>query len=234
MKNSIDLISKPLCEILNLSIENGIIPDQLKIARIVPIFKSGDNSLFSNYRPILVLPVFSKILEKAVYNRLMNYININGILFRNQFGFRKNHSTSHALINLYDQISTGLDANKHTVGIFLDLSKAFDTVDHEILINKLEHYAIRGLALDWFKNYLSQRLQYVEFNGTTSMFKEVTCGVPQGSILGPLLFLVYINDICKTTDYGEFILFADDTNLFYSHENISTLTSVINTERSRE
>ena len=97
VKNSIDLISKPLCEILNLSIENGIIPDQLKIARIVPIFKSGDNSLFSNYRPISVLPVFSKILEKAVYNRLMNYININGILFRNQFGFRKNHSTSHAL-----------------------------------------------------------------------------------------------------------------------------------------
>ena len=127
MKNSIDLISKPLCEILNSSIDNGIIPDQLKIARIVPIFKSGDNSLFSNYRPISVLPVFSKILVKAVYRF---YLETNLV-------FEKNHSTSHALINLYDQISTGLDTNKHTVGIFLDLSKAFDTVDHEInQINK--------------------------------------------------------------------------------------------------
>ncbi len=109
----------------------------------------------------------------------MNYININGILFRNQYVFRKNHSTSHALINLYHQISTGLDAKKHTVGIFLDLSKAYDMVDHEILSSKLDHYGICGLALDRFKNYLTHRLQYVEFNGATSMFKEVTCGDPQ-------------------------------------------------------
>jgi hypothetical protein len=149
---------------------------------------------------------FPKFWKKLCIAGLWTLYKYKWDFFRNQFSFRKNHSTSHALINLYDQISTGLDANKHTVGIFLDLSKAINTVDHEILINKLEHYGIRGLALDWFKNYLSHRLQYVEFNGTTSMFKEVTCGVPQGSILGPLLFLIYINDICKTTDYGNMIL----------------------------
>ena len=186
----------------------------MKITRIIPIFESGDNRLFSNYRPISVLPIFYKILEGVVYNRLMNYININEILFRNQHNFRNNHSTSLALINLYDKISTGFDTNKHRVGHFLDLSKAFDTVDHEILIGKLEHYGIRGLALDWIKDYLSNRLQYVEYNGTRSLSNEIKCGVPQGSVLGPLLFLIYINDICNTTSVGEFILFSDDTNLF--------------------
>jgi hypothetical protein len=230
VKNGIDLISEPLCKLVNLSIETGIVPDKMKIARIIPIFKSGDNRLFSNYRPISVLPIFSKILERVVHNRLMNYINVNQILFKNQYGFRKNHSTSLALINLYDKISTGFDANEHTVGIFLDLSKAFDTVDHEILISKLEHYGIRGLALDWIKNYLFNRMQYVQYNGICSLFNTIKCGVPQGSILGPLLFLIYINDIYNATDIGEFILFADDTNLFYSHDNLSSLMGLINSE----
>ena len=132
----------------------------MKIDRIIPIYKLGENNLFSNYRPISVLPFFPKILEGVVYNRLMNYIDINQILFRNQYGFRKNHSTTLALINLYDKISAGFDTNKHTVGIFLDLSKAFDTVDHTILISKLEHYGIRGLPLEWIQNYLSNRFQY--------------------------------------------------------------------------
>jgi retron-type reverse transcriptase len=121
----------------------------------------------------------------------MNYININQILFKNQYGFRKNHSTSLALINLYDKISTGFDASEHTVGVFLDLSKAFDTVDHEILISKLKHYGIRGLALDWIKNYLFNRMQYVQYNGICSLFNTIKCSVPQGSILGTLLFLTH-------------------------------------------
>ena len=157
-------------------------------------------------------------------------ININQILFKNQYGFRKNHSTSLALINLYDKISTGFDANEHTVGVFLDLSKAFDTVDHEILISKLEHYGIRGLALDWIKNYLFNRMQYVQYNGICSLFNRIKCSVPQGSILCPLLFLIYINDIYNATDIGEFILFADDTNLFYSHDNLPSLMGLINSE----
>ena len=232
VKNTIDLISEPICSFVNFSIETGIVPSQLKIAGIIPIYKSGVNNLFSNYRPISVLPVFSKVLEKAVYNRLMNYIDINHILFSNQYGFRKNHSTSLALISLYDKISAAFDANKHTVGIFLDLSKAFDTVDHTILISKLEHYGILGLPLEWIHNYLSNRFQYVEYNGFCSLSNRIKCGVPQGLILGPLLLLLYINDIYHATDLGEFILFADDTNLFYSHDNASSLTNLINSELS--
>ena len=137
----------------------------------------------------------------------MNYININ-------------------------KISAGFDANKHTVGIFLDLSKAFDTVDHAILISKLDHYGIRGLPLVWIQNYLSNKFQYVEYNGFCSQSNKIKCSVPQGSILGPLLFLLYINDLCNTTEIGELILFADDTNLFYSHGNVSSLMSLINSELS--
>ena len=213
-KNTIDLISEPICNFVNFSIETGIVPDQMKIAHIIPIYKLGENNLFSNYRPILVLPIFSKILERVVYNRLMNYIDINQMLFRNQYRFRKNHSTTLALINLYDKISAGFDANKHTVGIFLDLSKAFDTVDHTILISKLnlKHYGIRGLPLEWIQNYLSNRFQYVEYNGFYSLSDKIRCGVPQQSILGPLLFLLYIHYIYNATGMGEFILFADDTN----------------------
>ena len=232
VKNTIDLISEPICNFVNFSIETGIVPDQMKIARLIPIYKSGENNLFSNYRPISVLPIFSKILERVVYNRLMDYININQILFRNQYGFRKNHSTSLALISLYDKISAGFDANKHTVGIFLDLSKAFDTVDHAILISKLDHYGIRGLPLAWIQNYLSNKFQYVEYNGFCSLSNKIKCGVPQGSILGPLLFLLCINDLCNATEIGELILFADDTNLVYSHDNVSSFMSPINSELS--
>ena len=190
VKNTIDLNSEPICSFDNFSIETGIVPDQLKIAHIIPIYKSGVNNLFTNYRPISVLPVFPKVLEKAVYNRLMNYIDINHILFSNQYGFRKNHSMSLALISLYDKISAAFDANKHTVGIFLDSSKAFDTVDHTILISKPEYYGIRRLPLEWIHNYLSNRFQYVEYNGFFSLSNRTKCGVPQGSKLGPLLFLL--------------------------------------------
>ena len=148
------------------------------------------NNLPSLDKEMRYFPIFK------VYNRLVNYININQILFRNQYEFRKNHSMSLALISLNDKISASFDANKHIVGIFLDLSKAFDTVDHAILISKLEHYGIRGLPREWIQTYLSNRFQ---------------CGVAQRSIIGPLLFLLYINDIHNATEMGEFILFADDS-----------------------
>ena len=164
VKDSVDLVSEPLTHIVNLSIQSGIVPDQMKIARVIPIFKSGADNLFSNYRPISVLPVFSKILERVVYERLLNYLNEYNILLNNQYGFRKNHSTSLALIHLLDKITTAFDEKKYTIGIFLDLSKAFDTVDHEILFEKLAHYGIRGSALEWIKSYFTNRQQYVEIN----------------------------------------------------------------------
>ena len=153
--------------------------------------------------------------------------------FNNQYGFRKNHSTSLALMHLCEKITSAIDRKEFTIGIFLDLSKAFDTVDHEILFDKLRHYGIRGVALTWMKSYLSNRLQFVQYNNTCSSYKTIQCGVPQGSILGPLLFLLYINDLGNVSNILELILFADDTNVFFSHNDFSSLTNIVNCEIER-
>ena len=233
IKESIQIISEPLDHIINLSIAYGIVPDQMKIARVVPLFKADDPSLFTNYRPVLILPSFSKFLERIIYNRILDYLTNLHILCDNQFGFRKNHSTMLALIDLHDKISSALDNGELAVGVFLDLSKAFDTVDHSILFDKLEHYGIRGLALKWIKSYFSNRLQFVEYNGHASSRTNISCGVPQGSILGPLFFLLYINDINNASKILQLILFADDTNVFLSHKNADCLANILNTELNK-
>ena len=218
IKRSINSISSPLTQIVNLSIIHGIVPNELKIARVVPIFKSGDKALFSTYRPISVLPCVSKILERIIYNRIINYLNDFNVVCDNQYGFRKNRSPSLALIDLCYRISSALDRREYALGVFLDLSKAFDTVNHAILFDKLEHYGIRGLALEWVKSYFSERAQFVEFNNVRSSPQGISCGVPQGSILGPLLFILYVNDL-NNASLLDVILFADDTNLFISHND---------------
>ena len=147
----------------------------MKLVCMVPLFKSGDKRLFSNYRSVSVLPIFSKFLEKIPYFRLTNNLDKHKLLASNQYGFRKNHSTSLALLYLYDKITAAFDERKYTAGLFLDLSKAFDTVNHSILLGKLEDYGIRGLALEWVKSYLCKRLKYVEFNGVSSSYKEILC-----------------------------------------------------------
>jgi len=230
IKNCCDQLAQPLCMIFNRSIQDGIVPDDLKVAKIIPVYKADDKKIVSNYRPISVLPAFSKILERLMYNRLFEFINKHNILSKDQYGFRKNISTSMALLDLVDKISTSMDKNVYTIGIFLDLAKAFDTVNHNILLNKLYHYGIRGIAYDWFKSYLSSRHQYVYLNSTHSSKLPVTCGVPQGSILGPLLFLLYINDLSTVTKLLTFIMFADDTNIFISGKNLNNLTYIVNTE----
>ena len=230
IKDSLNIIADPLSKIINISLKNGIFPDKLKVAKVLPVFKSEDPQYFVNYRPISLLPYFSKIFEKVVYNRFIEFIERLEILYCCQFGFRKNHSTALSLINLINKIAESIDRNKVTIGVFLDLSKAFDTLDHEILLNKLEHYGIRGVALDWVKSYLSERLQFVQFNKTSSSKCQIHCGVPQGSILGPLFFILYINDLPFALSLTESLLFADDTSILYSHCDQDHLISVLNEE----
>ena len=184
VKTVIDYVKLPLYHIFNLSICSGIVPDDLKIARVVPIYKSGDSTLCNNYRPISVLPVFSKIFECIIHKRLYGFLNQYGLLNDCQFGFRKVHFSYMALLSAYDKIVADLDKGFHTLGIFLDLSKAFDTIDHDILLSKFYHYGVRESAFEWFKSYLTNRSQYVCFNGFISSHLDIKCGVPQGSVLG--------------------------------------------------
>ena len=187
----------------------------------------------SNYRPISVLNIYSTIFERLMYNRLIQFLDKNKVLYQNQFGFRQGHSTHHALITLVDNITKSLDNGDIVIGIFLDLKKAFDTVNHKILVKNLYHYGIRGNVLKWFESYLTNRSQFVLFNGTKSDTRDVTCGVPLGSILGPLLFILYINDFAKVSDKLFYVLFADDTNVFLNGKYINTLVATVQHELSK-
>ena len=230
LKGIILSIVDPLVHIFNESLLNGQFPERMKIAKVIPLFKKGDKQDISNYRPISLLSSLSKILEKIIYSRTVNFFKLHGIFSNFQFGFREKHSTIHALLTFLDKVAHAIDKYSHLVGIFLDFSKAFDTINHEILLYKLSQYGIRGKALEWFRNYLTNRKQYVSLNNCNSNLHGVNCGVPQGSLLGPLLFIVYINDFCRSSDILSFILFADDSNLFFSHDNPHTLVNTINSE----
>ena len=217
--------------IFNLSPQKGSFPDELKIAKVTPVFKADGVNELGNYRPISVLPCFSKILERIMYNRLFKYLKTNEILYKKQFGFQEGHSTKHAIIQLIDQINNCFEKNHFTLGIYIDLKKSFDTAVHAILIKKIKHYRAKGNNLRWFESYLENRKQYITYETTKfTTFENMTCGVPQGSILGPLLFLLYINDLPNVSNILDPIMFADDTNLFYSHHNIKELFNTVNKE----
>ena len=203
-------------KIFNLSISSGIYPSKLKIAKVIPIFKKGDTKAINNYRPISILSTLNKIFEKILYARLIDYIGKHNILYKYQFGFRKQHSTEHALIEIVDQIKLSIDKSELTCGIFIDLSKAFDTVNHDILLGKLEHYGIRGNALNLFKSYLKDRTQFTVIDKTKSKTSNIDCGVPQGSVLGPLFFFSYLSMICQTAAHQEKLEFLLMILMYFS------------------
>ena len=216
LKNIKNVILKPLTTIINQSLHLGLFPEKLKIAKIVPVFKKDDDKLLENYRPISILPAFSKIFEKVMSSQIYRYLMSENILYSSQYGFRESHSTELAALENIDRIVDILEKDRIPINIFLDLSKAFDTLDHELLLYKLSHYGIQGNALNLCRSYLTNRKQYVEYNGYKSEVLTIKTGVPQGSVLGPLFFLIYLNDFDRSTNMFKFITYADDTTLIVS------------------
>ena len=205
----------------------GVYPSLLKISKVTPIFKKGSHLLPDNYRPISVLGHINKIYETLLYSRLSTHFNNNNLLYKYQYGFREGHSTTQALVELTDSLKNTIDNGNYACGIFIDLTKAFDTVNHNILIDKLKKYGVSGNAINLLKSYLDDRMQYVEINKTKSSLSKISCGVPQGSVLGPLLFLIYINDLPNCCLLRKVRIFADDTVIFFECQNQNQLSETI-------
>ena len=205
-----------LKHVFNISSAKEVFPGKPKIARVTSIFKKGSNTLVTNYRPISVLPYFSKLLERIIYNRRYKFLLENIILYQKQFGFQNAHSTEHAILQLVNQITEAFSQGKYTLGIFLYHSKAIDTVNHNILQEKLKAYGIQSENQKWFKSYLSNRKQFILYDDFKTEVKIVKCGVPQGSILGPLLFLIFVNDLSNSTKVLDPVLVSRMIQIYFA------------------
>ena len=223
-------IVSPLSQIINKCFKLGVFPDCLKIGRVVPIFKSGIRSDPTNYRPITILPYISKIFESSICIRLVKFFEKFSLLTESQFGFRSKKSTCDALIKFSNSIYDSLNSKKILATILIDYKKAFDTISHEILIEKLNFYGVRGIPLRWIQNYLQNRKQVVSVGSSVSPTCEISFGIPQGACLGPFLFLAYVNDLARVSPLLDTILFADDTTLSMSDPNFNQLSLNINEE----
>ncbi len=227
LKSIVREISEPLANVFNKSLESGIFPNEMKFAEVIPVYKAKEKHLLTNYRPVSLLPVISKILKKIVHNRLYSFLIKNELLYKSQFGFKHNHSTADAILEFVGKIVKGFEKGDYTLALFLDLSKAFDTLQHSTLLRKMENFGVRGMALKWFKSYLSERKMYVKYGNKISETRPLEYGVPQGSVLGPLCFILLTNDLAQSIQKSSSILFADDTTIYASGKNVRHLVESI-------
>ena len=224
------VISDSLCNLFNCSIAPGVFPDNWKIAKLLkPLHKGDAKDLLNNYRPISVLSAVSKIFERIIYDQLQAYLNENGLIYDKQSGFRPVHSTTSALLDATTEWLSNMDKGQLNSVVFIDLAKEFDTVDHEILLSKLQIYGVDSMSLNWFRSYLFDRKKS-NVNGLGSIERSLLCGVPQGSILGPLLFLVYINDHPSCLQHSTARMYADDTNIATTGKSTKEIASGANAD----
>lgn len=223
VKYVIDLISLPLAHIFNLCFINGVFPCQMQLAKVTVLYKKGNKNELGNYRPVSILSVFSKGLEKVILLRMTTFADNHDLISSSQFGFRKHRSTELALLAQKEHILRNFEKRKLTLGLFVDFTKAFDYLDHNLLLKKLDMYGFRGHVSKLLRSYLSSRRQYVHINGHSSEIKPIESGVPQGSILGPFLFNVYINDIVNISHSTQFFIYADDASLLFDGDDASEL-----------
>ena len=230
LKGLREIVSEPISKLVNDSICNGVFPECFKHATVTPVYKNGDRKKMSNYRPISILPTMSKIFERCISNRLLDFVDKYEIMFPRQFGFQKGKSTADAFLALVEYVYSCLNRKEHCIGVFIDLKKAFDTVNHNILLGKLERCGVRGLPLQWLASYLRDRRQCVTIDGRCSSQRNINVGIPQGSILGPQLFLLYVNDLPNVSSKLWPIFYADDTTLLANNSDYYNLIQCINDE----
>jgi hypothetical protein len=228
IKDGAEVLAKPLSQLINLSIISSTFPDPCGIAKLKALYKKGSKTDPKNYRPISLLPLLSKTFEKVIHLQTAAFLDSNNILYVNQSGFRPKHSTESCLTHLCDRILEGCDMGCHTGMILIDLQKAFDTINHDILLDKMKLMRFSEETIGWFKSYLSNRKFFVNVESTLSEPANLKCGVPQGSILGPLLFLLYINDLPQAIGDCDVRLYADDTCISFKHKNIKTIEGKLN------